>query len=82
MATEKEIRERLVEEVAAAARIPVDRVDVREPFATYDVTSVEAVHLVGMLEEWLGLTLDATLLWDHSTIEALARHLAQVSSKK
>jgi acyl carrier protein len=74
--TEKQIRDRLVQEVAEAAGLPVERIDVREPFASYDIASIEAVHLVGVLEKWLGLTLEATLLWDHSTIEALARHLA------
>jgi len=74
--TEKQIRDRLVKEVAEAAGIPEGRVDVREPFASYNIASIEAVQLVGVLESWLGLSLDATLLWDHATIEALAHHLA------
>ena len=76
--SEKQIRDRLVQEIADAAGVPADRIDVREPFASYNIASVEAVHLVGVLERWLGLSLDPTLLWDHATIEALARHLAQV----
>ena len=75
--TEKEIRERLQREVSSAANISIERVDIREPFASYGLASVEAVHLVGVLETWLGLNLDATLLWDYSTIEALARLLVQ-----
>jgi acyl-CoA synthetase (AMP-forming)/AMP-acid ligase II/acyl carrier protein len=75
--TEKQIRDRLLHEVASAANMPIDGVDIREPFASYGLASVEAVHLVGVLETWLGLTLDATLLWDYSTIEALARLLAE-----
>lgn len=74
--TEKQIRDRLVKEVAAAAGVPVEDIDVREPFANYNIASVEAVQLVGTLESWLGLSLDATLLWDYSTIDALAAHLA------
>jgi acyl carrier protein len=74
--TEKQIRDRLVQEVATAARITSDRVDIREPFASYGIASVDAVYLVGVLETWLGTALDVTLLWDHATIEALARHLA------
>jgi phthiocerol/phenolphthiocerol synthesis type-I polyketide synthase C len=78
--TEPQIRRRLVQEVAAAAGIASDDVDVREPFASYNITSIEAVYLVGVLETWLGVPLDVTLLWDHATIEALARHLATVVS--
>ena len=74
--TEKQIRDRLVKEVAEAARLPVESIDIREPFASYNIASIEAVQMVGMLETWLGLPLDETLLWDHPTIEALARHLA------
>jgi acyl carrier protein len=74
--SEREIRERLVSEVSAASGIPIDQIDVREPFASYNIASIEAVQMVGTLESWLGLTLDETLLWDHSTIEALAKHLA------
>lgn len=74
--TEKQIRDRIVTEVAAAAGLPVDSIDIREPFASYNIASIEAVQMVGTLEDWLGLTLEATLLWDHATIEALARHLA------
>lgn len=75
--TEKQIRDRLVQEVAQAAQIPLERVDTREPFASYGLASLEAVYLVGQLEDWLGIPLDATLLWDHPTIDALAKHLAQ-----
>ncbi len=77
MPSEKEIRDRLVQAVAETARLPAERIDIREPFASYNIESVEAVYLVGELEEWLGVQLEATLLWDHATIEALARHLAE-----
>jgi len=80
--TEKQIRDRLVKEVAGATQMPVEKIDVREPFASYAIASIEAVYLVGVLEEWLGLSLDATLLWDHSTIEDLAKHLATLVSVK
>ncbi len=80
MPTVGEIRRRLVQEVASAAGVASDLVDVREPFASYNVTSLDAVYLVGVLETWLGVPLDATLLWDHATIEALARHLAAAVS--
>lgn len=80
--TEKQIRDRLVKEVAGATGMPVDKIDVREPFASYAIASIEAVYLVGVLETWLGLSLDATLLWDHSTIEDLARYLATAVSAK
>jgi acyl carrier protein len=79
--SEQEIRERLIREIAEAAALPADRIDAREPFASYGLASLEAVYLVGTLETWLGIALDATLLWDHPTIDALAAHLAKVAAK-
>jgi acyl carrier protein len=79
--TEKQIHDRLVREIAEAAKLPVERIDSREPFASYGITSIEAVYLVGKLEDWLGLPLEPTLLWDHPTIDALAEHLAAVAPK-
>ena len=74
--SERVIRERPLQEVAQAAAVPVAQVDSREPFASYGLSSLEAVYLVGQLEDWLGMVLPATLLWDHPTIDALASHLA------
>jgi acyl carrier protein len=78
--TEKQIRDRLVHEIADVMSLAPDRVDSREPFASYGIASVEAVHLVGKLETWLGVALDPTLLWDHPTIDALAKHLSSISA--
>lgn len=52
-------------------------IDVHEPFARYGLGSIQAVSLTGDLEDWLELQLPSTLLWDYSTIEALAKRLAE-----
>jgi len=31
------------------------------------------------LEDWLGLTIDPTVVYDYPTIEALAKHLAELT---
>jgi len=80
--TEKQIRDRLVREIAASAGVPIEQIDSREPFASYGLASLEAVYLIGTLEEWLGIPLDATLMWDHPTVDALAKHLASVVAAK
>lgn len=54
-----------------------EKVDIHQPFAEFGLNSVEAVNLVGDLEQWLGRQLADTLAWDYPTIEALAKHLAQ-----
>ncbi|HEV2149633.1 MAG TPA: beta-ketoacyl synthase N-terminal-like domain-containing protein, partial [Longimicrobiaceae bacterium] len=73
---EDEVRAWLAARVAERASLPAALVDPREPFAVYGLDSAAAVGLSGELEEWLGRTLPPTLLYDHPSIERLARHLA------
>jgi len=52
-----------------------DEIDIQEPFAHYGLSSITAVSLSGDLENWLGIKLPATLIWDYPTIEALSQYL-------
>jgi acyl carrier protein len=72
----EDLRVWLVIKVAEALGIDPDDVDVEETFAGCGIGSIEAVSLAGDLENLLGRQLQATLLWDYPTVEALARHLA------
>ena len=54
---------------------PVD-IDIRKPFAEYGLDSMVGVFLAGDLEDWLGLQLSPTVLWDYPTAEALTHYLA------
>jgi acyl carrier protein len=57
-------------------------VDVHSRFARFGIDSAAALIITDMLSEWLGLELDATLLYEHATIQQLARHLAaQVAAR-
>ena len=73
------IRSWLLEKCAEALAVPVDILDPSAPLASYGLGSVQAVSLVGDLEDWLGRRLPATLFWDFPTLDALARELAEPS---
>ena len=66
----------LTRQLADRLGVAGESIDPREPFASYGLTSREAVVLSGELEEWLEQTLSPTLVWEYPTIEALARFLA------
>ena len=51
-------------------------IDVCKPFTEYGLDSIVGVFLAGDLEEWLGVQLSPTVLWDYPTAEALAQYLA------
>ncbi len=79
-AEQRRLRQWLVQAVAEAAGISASRIDAREPFSVYGLDSAASVRLAGDLERLLGRTFPPTLVWEHPTIEALARHLAQAEA--
>lgn len=72
----EDLRLWLIIRLAELLCVDPDEVDVEETFAGCGLGSIEAVSLAGDLENLLGRSLPATLLWDYPTPEALARHLA------
>lgn len=74
--TVHEIRNWLIAKLAQHLKVDAQRIDVRQPFASFGLDSMTAVCITGELEEWLGRTLPHTLAYDYPTIEALGEHLA------
>jgi acyl carrier protein len=72
-----EIEEWLVDYLANLLNAPSSQIDPEEPFTSLGVSSAEAVILTGDIETWLGIRLDPTLAWEHPSIRATARHLAE-----
>ncbi|MGW4115984.1 SDR family NAD(P)-dependent oxidoreductase [Actinosynnema sp. NPDC004786] len=70
-----EVEARLRAELSAALGVPAAELDRDRPLAGFGLRSVEMVSLVGGLEQWLGRTLPATLMWEYPTIARLASHL-------
>ena len=51
-------------------------VNVHQPFASYGLTSRDAIELSGDMESWLGRRLSPALVYEHSTIDSLASFLS------
>jgi len=66
----------LTTRLAAQLGLAPEDIDVRKPFTEYGLDSMVGVFLAGDLEEWLGLQLSPTVLWDYPTAETLAHYLA------
>ncbi len=71
-----EITNWLITHLALQLRIPPRRIDPRQPFVDFGLDSVQAVSITGELEDWLGISLPPTLIWDYPTIHSLVEHLA------
>lgn len=63
-------------ELAAVVRVPAALIDRAQPLEAMGVDSLMALELRNRLETESGLTLSATLAFNHPTVAALAEHLA------
>nr|AQA28560.1 acyl carrier protein [Nostoc sp. UIC 10110] len=75
--TAAEIQNWLVSYLAELLRLEVNEIDVTIPFDRYGLDSATAIGLTGDLEEWLGIDLDPTLIYDYPSVELLVRHLVE-----
>lgn len=80
--TATEAQDWLVEKLSHRLEVAPESIDVEQYFDEFDLDSTEALILAGELEAWLGFELEATALWYHPTISALAEHIAEVVSEK
>jgi polyketide synthase PksJ len=72
------IRSLATERLALALRVPADQLSPRLAFAELGVDSITGMSFVAELGEDLGLELDASLLYDHTTIDRLTDHLTDL----
>ncbi|MEU2081780.1 acyl carrier protein [Streptomyces albus] len=72
----------LTARLAAFLQRPAGSIDPRTPFAEYGLDSVAALSLYGDIEEEFALYLEPTVAWDHPSVEALARHLADEYARR
>src|SRR6185437_8953882 len=70
-----DIRAWIVTELARALNVERTSIDAAAPLYTLGVDSLTAITLTGALAEWLGYEVPATLMWDHGSIDAIARAL-------
>ena len=73
------IRAWLVAEIARVVELDASEIDVRAPFDSLGLSSIDGVTLSGDLEQLLGRDLPPTLVYEHPSIEALSGYLGDSS---
>jgi acyl carrier protein len=73
--TSTEIQVWLVNYLANLLMLAPDEIDATVPFDRYGLDSFSAIALIGDLSTWLGTDIDPALLYDYSTVDALAQFL-------
>ncbi|RSN45547.1 type I polyketide synthase [Actinomadura sp. WAC 06369] len=74
--SEDSIRRHLIEQIARRSRTTADQIDPDRPLEEFGLASRDAVAIAGELEQMLGRSLPATLVWEHPTIDKLSAALA------
>ncbi|OLT33187.1 hypothetical protein BJF79_07860 [Actinomadura sp. CNU-125] len=74
--SEDSIRRHLIEQIARRSRTTADQIDSDRPLEEFGLASRDAVAIAGELEQMLGRSLPATLVWEHPTIDKLSVALA------
>ncbi len=72
-----QLRDWILEWLAKELQLPRHRIRGDENLQHYRMDSVNAIMLVGDLEDRLGLRLPPTLVWDFPTVDGLVEKLAQ-----
>jgi len=70
------IRNWLITQVARELHVDPSEIEISKPFAHYGLDSAISLMVTSDLEEFLGRSLDSTLLWNYPTIEKLAQYLS------
>jgi acyl carrier protein len=78
----KEIQDWLITNVADLLHVAPDKINIHEPFATYGLSSREAVNLSGELEDLLGRRLSPTLVYEYPNISLLSHYLGEQTKNK
>lgn len=73
--TKKQISNWLISYTSQLVEMKPEDIIPSLPFESYGIDSTGAVGLSGDLSNWLGRPLDANLIYDHPTIDALSQYL-------
>jgi acyl carrier protein len=80
--SEEAVEAWLISKVAELTLVAPSDIDVKEEFMNYGLGSRQALMLAGEFEEWLGCELSAALVYEHPTIEAVVRFIADESGPR
>ncbi len=77
MSNQTIIQNWLVNQLAEQLSLDASKIDVTEPLTRYGLDSIDAVTMVGDIEDILDEELPSTLFWDYPTVEKSAQFLAE-----
>ena len=80
--TQEEVQGWIIQWLESNAGVVRESIELDKPFADYRLDSLTAVEFSEDVEDWLGIELTATVLWNHPTIEKMTQFLVAKSQGK
>ena len=74
-----EIQHWMIHQLAHELQRNPDTIKIDRPIASCGIDSMQVVTFVAKLEDWLGVRFSSNPLEDHSTIEALSKHVFEMA---
>ena len=59
------------------AGIATDQIAAKTPFAEYGLDSLTAMEMSGEIEDWAGIELTPSVIWEHPDISSVSRYIAE-----
>lgn len=75
--TAEEIQDWLASQVAEQLGVDPDEIDIRVPFDSYGLDSVQAMNIANLGKQLLGVQLSPLVIWNYPNVESLSQYLAE-----
>lgn len=73
----EDIQDWLITQISGQLRVYSDEIDIRAPFSSYGLTSLQAMEISALGKDHLGLPLSPLVIWNFPNIETLSQFLAE-----
>jgi acyl carrier protein len=73
----EDIQDWLASQIAEQLGVDPDEIDIRVPFDSYSLDSVQIMSIASLGKQYLGLQLSPLVIWNYPNIDSLSHYLAQ-----
>ncbi len=70
-----DVQDKVVALLAECLKVETTEIDLEKQLTSYGLDSIDAVTMVGDIEDWLEIELPSTLFWDCENIREVASYI-------
>lgn len=75
--TSEDIQDWLANQIAAELGMDADEIDIRVPFDSYGLNSMQAMNIASLGKKHLGISFSPLAIWNYPNVVSLSEYLAQ-----